>query len=99
MWHLIEDKDIPALVKALTAKQKEVLFLTAVEHCSPQEIAWWQEKTDRAVRKLLTATLESIQKKLAPLIRERIEANCPEMTLAKRRFLARYEALDKGEGK
>lgn len=91
MWQLVEDWDIAALVKNLTDKQKEVLFLSAVRLCTSAQIACYHNKTDRAVRKLLAAALDSIRDKLAPLIREQIESECPQMTLAKREFLARYE--------
>ena len=90
MWQLIEDWDIAALVKCLTKKQKEVLFLSAVRLCSAVQIACYHDKTDRAVRKLITAALDSIRDKLAPLIREQIEAEHPQMTLAKREFLNWY---------
>lgn len=91
MWQLVEDWDIAALVKSLTKKQKEVLFLSAVRHCSAVQIACYHDKTDRAVRKLLAAALDSIRDKLAPLIREQIEMESPQMTLAKRDFLAWYD--------
>ena len=91
MWQLIEDLDITALVKNLTDKQKQVLFLRAVRLCSAAQIACCHDKTDRAVRKLLTAALDSIRDKLAPLIREQIEAEYPQITLAKREFLEWYD--------
>jgi len=98
MWQMIEDWVISALVKNLTAKQKEVLFLSAVRLCTAAHIACYHDKTDRAVRKLLAAALASIRNKLAPLIREQIAVGFPQMTLAKREFLAWYEkaALDRG---
>jgi hypothetical protein len=91
MWQLIEDGDIAALVKTLTDKQKDVLFLSVVRLCTTAQIACYHDKTDRAVRKLLTAALDSIRNKLAPLICEQLEAGWPQMTLAKREFLAWYE--------
>lgn len=101
MWQLIEDWDIAALVKNLTDKQKEVLFLSAVRLCTAVHIACYHDKTDRAVRKLLAETIERIRDKLAPLIRGQIEAKCPQMTLAKRDFLFWYDvekavAIDSG---
>ena len=90
MWQLIEDWDVGALVKNLTDKQKDVLFLSAVRLCKFAQIARCHDKTDRAVRKLLAATLDSIRVKLAPLIREQIKAGSPQMTPAKREFLAWY---------
>jgi len=86
MWQLVEDWDIAKLIKALTEKQKEVLFLSAVRLCTPQQIAQFQDKTDRAVRKLLAAALECMRVDLAQIIRQEIT----EMTLAKRQFLVWY---------
>ena len=101
MWQFIEDRDIASLVKTLSDKQKKVLFSRAIRLCTAVQIAFCHYKTDRAVRKLLTATLDSIRVKLAPLIREQVEAGLPQMTYAKREFLAWYEnekaaALDSG---
>lgn len=102
MWQIVEDWDVAVQLKALTAKQKEVLFLSAVRGCTPQQIACYQDKTDRAIRKLLAVALEYIRSRLAPLIREQIEAKVPEMTLEKRQFLEWYGqqkiALDKSKG-
>jgi len=101
MWQLIEDWDISNLVKTLTDKQNEVLFLRVVRLCTAAQIAGCHDKTDRAVRKLLAAALDSIRDKLAPLIREQIETEYPQMTLAKREFLVWYDkenaaAIDSG---
>ena len=90
MWQVIEDIDISALVKGLTDKQKEVLFLRAVRLCTTAQVACCQTKTERAVRKLFAAALDSIRNKLAPLIREQIEAEYPQMTYVKREFLVWY---------
>ena len=94
IWQLVEDETISALLKALKSKQKDVLFLSAVRSSTPQQIACYHEKTDRAVRKLLAKTLASLRDKLAPIIREQIEIDSLDMTYAKRCFLERY---DKGE--
>ena len=59
MWQLIEDWDIATLVKILTDKQKEVLFLRVVRLCTAAQIACCHDKTDRTVRKLLAAALDS----------------------------------------
>jgi len=91
MWQLIEDWDIASLVKNLTNKQKDVLFLSAVRLCSAAQIACYHDKTDRAVRKLLAAALEAIRSKLAPIIREQIDNEYPSMTIAKCEFMAWYE--------
>ena len=88
--------------KALTAKQKEVLFLSAVRGCTPQQIACYKEQTDRAIRKLLTVALANLRDKLAPIIRKQIDEQASDMTAAKRQFLKSYEnekiALDKSKG-
>jgi len=91
MWQLIEDWDIAALVKNLTTKQKDVLFLSAIRLCSSVQIACYHDKTDRAVRKLLVAALEAIRSKLAPIIQEQIDNEYPSMTIAKHEFLAWYD--------
>jgi len=102
MWQFIEDWDISSIVKDLTKKQKEVLYLRAVRLYSAVQIAYSQNKTDRAIRKLLAVTLDSIRVKLAPLIREQIKAQHPQITLEKREFIAWYEkentaAIDSGD--
>lgn len=91
MWQLVEDWDVAVLVKSLTAKQKEVLFLSAVRRCTAAQIACYNDKTDRAIRKLLAAALHSIRDQLAPRIRKQLEVGSPQMTLAKREFLAWYD--------
>jgi len=100
MWQLIGDRDIAFLVKTLTDRQKAVLFSRAVRLCTAAQIACCHDKTDRAVRKLLAAALDSIWNRLASLIREQIEAEFSKMTLAKREFLVWYDkekALDSGK--
>jgi len=98
MWQIIEDWDIALPVKSLTYKQANILFLIAVRQCTPQHIACYYDKTDRAVRKLLAATLESIRSKIAPRIRAQIESGYPQMTLEKRIFIEWYDK-SKGEQK
>ena len=103
MWQVVEDWDVASQLLPLTKKQKEVLYLRAVRAFTTTDVADYQGKTDRAVRKLYTATIEKIQDKLAPIISEQIRAKYFDMTLRKRRFLKRYEgekdALDKIKGK
>lgn len=91
LWQLVGDTDVSVPLKALTRKQKEVLFLIAVRGCSPQQIACYKDKTDRAIRKLLVSALNAVRRDLAPLIQKQIEEHAPDMTLAKRSFLVRYE--------
>jgi len=101
MWQLVEDLTVSVQLKSLTSKQKEVVFLRAVRLCTAAQIACYQDKTDRAIRKLLTAALDGIRDRLAPIIREQIAAHAPDMTFAKRQFLEWYEqektALDNSE--
>jgi len=73
MWQLVEDMDISVCLKDLTERQKVVVFLSAVRQCTPQQIACYQDKTDRAVRKLLTAAIRRIRDKLSPIIQEQIK--------------------------
>jgi hypothetical protein len=73
--------------QSIDQKTKEVLFFSAVKLCTPQQIAAYQGKTDRAVRKLLAVALDKIRIDLVPLI----QCKTTEMTPAKRQFLAWYE--------
>ena len=91
MWQLVEDWDISIELENLSAKQKDVVFLSAVRTCTPQQIACFQDKTDRAVRKLLAVALEKIRDFLAGIIRWQIQTDDPNMTLAKRQFLEWYD--------
>lgn len=91
MWQIIEDWDVASLVKRLTDKQKEVLFLRVVRLYTAAHIAYFHDKTDRSVRKLLAAALNSIRSRLVPLIREQIAAGHPQMTFAKREFIDWYD--------
>jgi len=101
MWQLVEDWDVSIELEALTDKQKEVVFLSAVRMCTPQQIACYKDQTDRAVRKLLATALGHIRDYLARVIRWQIQTGEPDVTLAKRQFLERYEqekfALDNGK--
>ena len=97
MWQLVEDGIVSSEIKTLTDRQKDVIFLSAVRFCTPQQVACYRDKTDRAVRKLLTAALDNIRDKLAPIIREQIQAGAPEMTLAKRQFLEWYDEENRQE--
>jgi len=91
IWQLVEDWDVFIELETLTAKQKEVLFLTAVRICTPQQIACYKDQTDRAVRKLLAAVLARIRDNLAESIREQIGVGMPDMTYTKRQFLEWYK--------
>jgi len=101
MWQQVGDRSIAKLIKRLTEKQKDVLFLSTVRLCTPQQIACYHDKTDRAVRKLLAVALENMRSELAYTIRKQILAESPHITFAKRQFLSWYEeqqaALDSAE--
>jgi len=90
MWQLVEDWDVASLLLRLSKKQKEVLYLRAVRLIKASKIAKLQNKTDRAVRKLLVTTLSGIRDKLALIIHAQIESECPQMTYDKRVFLKEY---------
>ena len=101
IWQLVEDRDISIALKNLSAKQKEVVFLSIVRLCTPQQIACYKDQTDRAVRKLLTIAIDSIRDYLSEAIYRQSLAKKSDMTLAKRQFLKWYEqekfALDNDE--
>ena len=69
MWQVVEDWDISIELKHLTDKQKEVVFLSAVRLCTPQQIACYKDQTGRAVRKLLSVAIDGIRDYLAGVIR------------------------------
>jgi len=71
IWQIFGDWQVGRLVKELTAKQRDVLFRSAVRQCSAELIAGCTGKTKRAVNKLLAATLQNIRPLLAELIRKR----------------------------
>jgi len=98
MWQLIEDWNVALPVKELTDKQADVLFLKEVRMSEAKHIACYRDKTERAVRKLYTATLDSIRKKVAPQIREQIKSGCNHLPPYKLRFLEWYDS-SKGERK
>ena len=98
---LVEDWDVSIELENLSAKQKEVLFLTAVRMCTPQQIACYKDQTDRGVRKLLAVILTRMREYLAEVIRWQIQTGEPGVTIEKRQFLEWYErekiALDNGK--
>ena len=101
IWQLVTDKSVSSILKDLTKKQKEVLFSRIVRLCPAEQVACCYDKTDRAVRKLLVATIEKARQELAPIIRRQIEMKAPSLTLRKKRFIEWYDdekiALDNGK--
>lgn len=91
IWQLVTDKSISSILKDLTKKQKEVLFARIVRLCPAEQVACCFDKTDRAVRKLLVATLEKTREELALIIRRQAETKAPSFTLRKKRFIEWYE--------
>jgi hypothetical protein len=91
MWQIIGDWQVGRLLRyELTDKQKETLFLSAVRLATTEQIGCYTGKTDRAVRRLLTAAFENIRKPLARMTRKRLEDELP-VTLGKQRFLEWFE--------
>jgi len=91
IWQLVTDQSISSILKDFTKKQKEVLFARIVRLCPAEQVACCFDKTDRAVRKLLVATLEKAREELAPIIRKQVETKAPNLTFRKKRFLEWYD--------
>ena len=99
---LVEDADISALLRGLSENHREVLYYSVVRQYSNVRIADLRKQTDRNIRKTLEFFLKELRNKLATLVREQIEAELPQVTFAKRKFLIRYDkekaaALDNDE--
>ena len=90
MWQLIEDWDIAELVKNLTVKQKDVLYLTAVRLYTIAQVALVKGQTDRNIRKLRSLMIERIREKLFPHLLERI-AKGFLITTTERKFIDSYQ--------
>lgn len=105
MWQLIADWDIAILVKALSVKQRDVLYLGAMWFYTNRQIAFVKRQSERNIRKLRALMLDNIRDKLAPRLRERSTSNKPPITTDERKFLKWYDeqteteksALDKSE--
>jgi hypothetical protein len=91
IWQLVEDWDVSKILKSLTRKQKEVMYLNFVRLYSATEVARMQNKTDRAVRKLRTATLDKIRDDLYLAIGELVKANSPNLTVDKGIFYSMHK--------
>jgi DNA-directed RNA polymerase specialized sigma24 family protein len=90
MWQIIEDWQVAKPLRdALTAKQKEALFLSAVRLATTEQIGCYTDKSDRAVRRLIADALEKIRSEFAPKIRYRLE-NDSLVTPEKQRFYEWY---------
>jgi DNA-directed RNA polymerase specialized sigma24 family protein len=74
MWQFVEDWQVSKPLRdALTAKQKEALFLSAVRMANTEQIGCYTDKSDRAVRRLIADALEKIRSELAPKIKARLD--------------------------
>jgi hypothetical protein len=94
MWQIMENWAYASLLQELTWKQKDVLFLSAIRLASPQQIACYQDKTDRGVRKLLTAALDSMRSELVEYCGY-WKSDGFALTPEKQRFIERFEKLNK----
>jgi len=89
VWQIIGDWQVGCLIKELTAKQRDVLFRSAVRLCSSEQIAVCTGKTKRGVNKLLADAMERIRSPLVAQIGERFE-NDLFVTIEKREFFEWY---------
>ena len=91
LHELVEDAAFFLILRDLSENHKEVLYLSAIRQYNNVRIAAIREQTDRNIRKTLALLLKNLRNKLAPLIREQLEAGFPQMTFAKREFLDWYD--------
>jgi DNA-directed RNA polymerase specialized sigma24 family protein len=90
IWQIFGDWQVGRLLRdAITKKQREALFLSAVRLASTEQIGCYTDKSDRAVRRLIADALENIRRELAPTIKYRLENDLP-VTLEKRQFYDWY---------
>jgi hypothetical protein len=94
IWKIMENWAYASLLQELTWKQKDVLLLSAIRLASPQQIACYQDKTDRGVRKLLTAALDSMRSELVEYLGY-WKSDRFALTPEKQRFIERFEKLNK----
>ncbi len=102
LHELVEDEAVSALLRDLSDNRREILYYRIIRQHKTARIAEMRGQTSRNILKALVLLLNTLQDKLAPIVREQVAAECPQMTLAKRRFLSRYDeqkkaALDSGE--
>ena len=93
MHQLIEDGDISRLVKHLSRKQKDVLYLNAVRLYEVWQIAFVKGQSERNIRKLRTLMFHNIRSELFPVLQTRIENKIP-ITTSARKFLSRYDPVN-----
>jgi len=93
MHQLIEDGDISRMVKSLSRKQKDVLYLNAVRLYEIWQIALVKGQSERNIRKLRTLMFHNIRSELFPVLQKRIENKIP-ITTSARKFLSRYDPMN-----
>ena len=86
---LIEDIDIFKLVRALREKPKDLLYWSAIRLHTFQQIANFEGKTDRAIRKMNTKMMSELRSDLVEKLIIRIGKN-REITNSQRLFLEWY---------
>jgi len=86
---LIEDVDIYKLVRALRVKPKDLLYWSAIRLHTFQQIANFEGKTDRAIRKMNTKMMSELRSDLTERLIIRIGKNS-EITNSQRLFLEWY---------
>jgi len=102
LHELVTYMDISALLRDMSENHREILYYSAVRQYSNVRIAAIRKQSDRNIRKTLALLLNKLQDKLAAQIRQRLESGL-SITLAQRKFLARYDeekaaAIDSGSG-
>lgn len=97
LHELVTDADLSDILRDLKEDQKELLFLWAVRLYSSAKIASVRGQSDRNIRKVRTAVLMRIHKKLLAALREKEKQNLP-LTFEEKAFLSENEktALDGG---
>ena len=86
---LVEDIDIFKLVRALRTKPKDLLYWSAIRLHSFQELAEYDGKTDRAIRKMNTKMMCELRSDLSERLIKRISKN-GIITNSQRLFLEWY---------
>jgi DNA-directed RNA polymerase specialized sigma24 family protein len=101
LHELVEDADVSDLLRGLSNNRREILYYRAIRQYNTTRIAAMRGQTARNILKAYVLLRKSLQDKLASIVREQLETKSPQMTLAKRRFLARYDkrkaAVDSGK--
>jgi hypothetical protein len=93
MWKIMGDKQLSEPLRyALTEKQAQALFLSAIRLAKTENIACYTDKSARAVRRLIADAKERIRQMVARDVLASVAAGKPT-TLNKRRLLEQYGKL------